>query len=69
MERAKWLLLMNVKCEPLAMVWGFITGISQALFPEVCSQTFALQQAPPRRGAFVIIASQFLSRIYSLTFF
>jgi hypothetical protein len=35
MERAEWLLLMNVKCKLLAMGCGFTMAISQALFPEV----------------------------------
>jgi hypothetical protein len=35
MERAEWLLLMNVKCKLLAMAGGFTMAISQALFPEV----------------------------------
>jgi hypothetical protein len=54
MERAEWLLLMNVKCKLVAMGGGFTVAISQALFPEVCSQTLALQQSlpPPRRGVF-----------------
>jgi hypothetical protein len=54
MERAEWLLLMNIKCKLLAMAGGFTMTISQALFPEVLFPTFALQQSmpPPRRGAF-----------------
>jgi hypothetical protein len=54
LERAEWLLLMNIKCKLLAMAGGFTGAISQALFPGFCSQTFALQQSmhPPRRAAF-----------------
>jgi hypothetical protein len=53
MERAKWLLLMNVKRKLQAMGWGFTTEYRKPCFRRFCSQTFALQQAPPRRGAFV----------------
>jgi hypothetical protein len=35
MERAEWLLLMNVEGKLLAMGCGFTMAISQALFPEV----------------------------------
>jgi hypothetical protein len=42
MERAEWLLLMNVKCKLLAMVGGFIGAISQALFPEVLFPNFCI---------------------------
>jgi hypothetical protein len=35
MERAEWLLLMNVECKLLAMGSDFTTAISQSLFPEV----------------------------------
>jgi hypothetical protein len=49
MERAEWLLLMNVKCKLVAMGGGFTVAISQALFPEVCSQTLTLQQSLPPR--------------------
>ena len=34
LERAEWLLLMNIKCKLLAMAGGFTGAISQALFPE-----------------------------------
>ncbi len=40
MERAEWLLLMNIKCKLLAMAGGFTGAISQALFPEVLFPTF-----------------------------
>jgi hypothetical protein len=33
MERAEWLLLMNIKCKLLAMEGDFTRAISQALFP------------------------------------
>jgi hypothetical protein len=35
MERAEWLLLVNVECKLLAKGCGFTMAISQALFPEV----------------------------------
>jgi hypothetical protein len=35
MERAEWLLLMNIKCKLLATAGGFTSAIAQALFPEV----------------------------------
>jgi hypothetical protein len=47
MERAKWLLLMNVKGKLQAMGWGFTTGISQALFPEVLFPNFCTSTGTP----------------------
>jgi hypothetical protein len=55
MERAEWLLLMNIKCKLLAMAGGFTRAILQALFPEVLFPNFctsAVCATPPRRGAF-----------------
>jgi hypothetical protein len=54
MERAEWLLLMNVKCKLLAMGGGFPGQYRKPCFRRLCSQTFALQPSmpPPRRGAF-----------------
>jgi hypothetical protein len=40
MERAEWLLLMNIKCKLLAMAGGFTSAIAQALFPEVLFPNF-----------------------------
>ncbi len=40
MERAEWLLLMNIKCKLLAMAGGFTRAIAQALFPEVLFPIF-----------------------------
>jgi len=47
MERAEWLLLMNVKRKLLAMAGDFTGAISQARFPEVLFPNFALQQSMP----------------------
>ncbi len=55
MERAERLLAINVKCNLLAMAGGFTRAISQALFPEVCSQTFALQQSMPTPATLAFI--------------
>ena len=40
LERAEWLLLMNIKCKLLAMAGGFTRAISQGLFPEVLFPNF-----------------------------
>ncbi len=40
MERAEWLLIINVKCNLLAIARGFTKAISQALFPEVLFPNF-----------------------------
>jgi hypothetical protein len=55
MERAEWLLLMNIKCKLLAMAGGFTRAIAQAVFPEVLFPKFCtstVYATPPRRGAF-----------------
>jgi hypothetical protein len=41
MERAEWLLLMDVKCKLLAMAGGSTRALAQALFPEVLFPNFS----------------------------
>ena len=47
MERAEWLLLMNIKCKLLAMVVVLPGQYRKGCFRRFCSQTFALQQSMP----------------------
>src|SRR5260370_36607112 len=56
MERAEWLLLMNIKCKLLAMAGGFTRAIAQALFPEVlfpnfCTSSRRVRRADPHHGS------------------
>ena len=58
MERAEWLLLVNVECKLLAKGCGFTMAISQALFPEGFVPNPLHFNQPchsPRRGAFVAV--------------
>jgi hypothetical protein len=50
MERAEWLLSMNIRCKLLAMEGDFTQAISQALFPEVLFPKFCTSSRRVRRA-------------------
>src|SRR5712692_8164826 len=70
MERAEWLLLMNIKCKLLAMAGGFTGAISQELFPEDLFPNFCTSTvyATPRDvGRSELSRSPLVGRVASLS--